>query len=77
IGQTSDQSIAELAVNQRMIVSLPSDTEIYVVLQKETKPSMGLQQSEQVGSHANVEELRQLLQLQREMNQPSDGHVPD
>jgi len=73
IGQASDQTVANLAGTERIIVSVPADTEIYVVLQKpakqvgqeshtQTPPSKSL-------SQPNIDELRQLLQLQREMNQ--------
>lgn len=75
IGEASDQEISSLAVAEHLIVSIPADTEIYVVLQKPAAhtahssvqagtPSIGVDRQ-------NLEELRQLLQLQREMNQQS------
>jgi len=73
IGQASDQTLANLALTEHIAVSVPADTEIYVVLQApakqiiqeshtQTSPSKPL-------SQPNIDELRQLLQLQREMNQ--------
>jgi len=79
IGEASDQSLSELAINDRIVVSLPSDTEFYVILQKDAKPigSPRALHAEQVRQEANIDQLRQLLQLQHEMNQKSDGHPPD
>jgi len=73
IGQASDQTVANLALTEHIIVSVPADTEIYVVLQKPVKQvvqqSQTQPQSSQSVSQPNIDELRQLLQLQREMNQ--------
>ena len=73
IGQASDQTVANLALTEHIIVSVPADTEIYVVLQKPVKQvveqSQTQPQTSQAVSQPNIEELRQLLQLQREMNQ--------
>jgi len=73
IGQASDQTVANLALSEHVIVSVPADTEIYVVLQKPAKQvvqqSQTQPQSSQPVSQPNIDELRQLLQLQREMNQ--------
>lgn len=73
IGQASDQTVANLALTEHIIVSVPADTEIYVVLQKPAKQF--IQESHIVStalqsvSQPNIDELRQLLQLQGEMNQ--------
>ena len=73
IGQASDQTVANLALTEHIIVSVAADTEIYVVLQKPVKQvvqqSQTQPQSSQSVSQPNIDELRQLLQLQREMNQ--------
>ena len=73
IGQASDQTVANLALTEHIAVSVPADTEIYVVLQKPVnhlvqesdKPSLPSQSVNQ----QNIDELRQWLQLQREMSQ--------
>jgi hypothetical protein len=73
IGQTSDQTVANLALTERIVVSVPSDTEIYVILQKAAKENFqnSRVQSPAAPSQINIEELRQLIQLQRELNQPA------
>ena len=73
IGQASDQTIANLAITQRIVVSVPAGTELYVVLQKAAKERVATaedktQETPGIGS-TNLQELRQLLQLQRELNQ--------
>jgi hypothetical protein len=72
IGQASDQAVANLALTEHIVVSVPADTEIYVILQKLTKDSISTpraQVSPQAVNGLNIEELRQLMQLQRELNQ--------
>jgi hypothetical protein len=78
IGQAGDQEVTKLAITERLVVSVPASTEIYVVLEKTTKSSIGTGMtpassnaiSNQLSTHSpSIEELRQLLQLQRELNQ--------
>jgi hypothetical protein len=72
IGQSSDQTIATLALTERIVVSVPADTEIYVILQKPAKQIVQNQDSQLPTIHASqpsIEELRQLVQLQHELNQ--------
>jgi hypothetical protein len=73
IGQASDQAVANLAITERIVVSVPAGTELYVVLQKATKERVATAQDkaqEKPGAGAtSLDELRQLLQLQRELNQ--------
>ena len=40
IGQSSDQEVARLAITEHLVVSVPADTEIYVVLEKATKQNI-------------------------------------
>lgn len=72
IGQASDQTVANLALTEHIIASIPADTELYVVLQKPAKQIVQQSRSElprsQPRNQANIDELRQLLQLQREFN---------
>lgn len=73
IGQASDQTVANLALTGHIIVSVPADTEIYVVLQKPAKQVVQESHSQSPpspsGNQPNIDGLRQLLQLQRKMNQ--------
>ena len=79
IGQASDQTVANLALTERIVVSVPADTEIYVVLQKAAKENVQSSrlQAPAVPRQASIEELRQLLQLQRELNQTSGTKAPE
>lgn len=76
IGQASDEEIARLQITERLVVSVPANKEILVVLQKPTKNiARGISTSESTqptSRTATVEELRQLLQLQRELNQSAN-----
>src|ERR1043166_8900630 len=72
IGQASDQTVANLATTQRIVVSVPAGTELYVVLQKAAKERVATaddkaQEKPGIGS-TSLQELRQLLHLQREIN---------
>jgi hypothetical protein len=73
IGQASDQAVANLTITQRIVVSVPAGTKLYVVLQKTAKERVPTaedkaQEKPGIGS-TSLQELRQLLQLQRELNQ--------
>jgi len=62
------------------VVSVPADTEIYVILQraaKENMQSLRVQLSSQTVSQPSIEELRQLMQLQRELNQTAAAKPPE
>ena len=80
IGQAGDQTVANLALAERIVVSVPADTEIYVILQKTTKESgqsSRLTVPSQSVNQPNIDELRQLMQLQRELNQGMTKPVPE
>lgn len=72
IGQASDQSLVGLAVTGHVVVSMPAGTEIYVVLQKSAVKDVtqGSRNPAAVttSTQLSIDELRQLLQLQRELN---------
>jgi hypothetical protein len=76
IGQASDEEIARLQITERVVISVPANTEIYVVLQKSTRNitrgSSTITSAQPVSRSASVEELRQLLQLQRELSQSAN-----
>ncbi len=72
IGQSSDQTVANLALTEHIVVSVPADTEIYVILQKPAKENLQsprVQLPSQIVSQPSIEELRQLMQLLHELNQ--------
>jgi hypothetical protein len=72
IGQASDEQISRFAVTARIIVSVSAGTPIYVVLEQSSKSVPSLRASTPDAQGANlesVEQLRQLLRLQQELNQ--------
>lgn len=70
IGQASDEEVARLAITERLVVSLPASTEIYVVLEKQAKQPRVIAPSRPAPSNPNTaEQLHQLLELERELNQ--------
>src|SRR6476661_633220 len=60
IGQGSDQTVANLALTERIVVSVPADTEIYVILQTAAKENVQSSriQAPAVPRQADIEELR-------------------
>lgn len=80
IGQASDQTVANLALTERIVVLVTANTEIYVILQKaakENSQSSRVQLPSQAATQPSIEELRQLMQLQRELNQNAGKQVPE
>jgi hypothetical protein len=75
IGEAGDEQVSRMAVTQHIVVTIPADISIYVVLEQTPKSNAAWIQSgphsTQPGNSANAGELRQLLQLQRELNQSS------
>jgi hypothetical protein len=72
-GEAGDEQISRMAVTQHIVVTISADTPIYVVLEQTPKSTAVRSQSvlhgTQLGDSPNAEQLRQLLQLQRELNQ--------
>jgi hypothetical protein len=73
IGEASDEEISKLAVTAHVVVNIAAGTPVYVVLEQTAKPNVISSSSTLKGRRTvnseNVDELRQLLQLQRELNQ--------
>ncbi len=75
IGQTSDEEVARLAITQHVVVSVPANTEIYVVLEKPAstgstaRGGAGISGVQTNLRSPSTQELRELLQLQRELKQ--------
>jgi hypothetical protein len=80
VGEAGDEEVSRLAITQHIVVTISADTPIYVVLEQTTKANQGSQQpsarSVPTSNSANVEQLRQLLQLQQQLNQPSPSNQP-
>jgi hypothetical protein len=72
IGETGDEQISRMAVTQHIVVTISADTPIYVVFEKTPKSNdsaaRGTATSARAGNSMNAGELRQLLQLQRELS---------
>lgn len=74
IGEASDEEISRMAITSRIVVTVSADTPIYVVLEQKPKIDAAVGPSNSRSSQSlntNAEELRQLLQLKRELNQSS------
>ena len=73
IGETGDEEVSRLAVNQQIVVTVSAGVPIYVVLQQTPKsnqaPAASGARRAPAASTANTDQLRQLLQLQQELNQ--------
>jgi hypothetical protein len=80
VGEAGDEEVSRLAITQHIVVTISADTPIYVVLEQTPKTNQGSRQpsarSVPTSNSANVEQLRQLLQLQQELNQPSASNQP-
>jgi hypothetical protein len=80
IGETGDEEVSQLAVNQQIVVTVSAGVPIYVELQQSAKTNQtpaasGARTSPSV-SAANMDQLRQLLQLQQELNQSTASNQP-
>jgi len=72
IGETGDEEVSRLAVNQQIVVTVSAGMPIYVAIQqapKSNQPPIPGARSLPAASTANIDRLRQLLQLQHELNQ--------
>src|SRR5258707_1450989 len=80
VGAARDEEGSRLAITHHIVVTISADTPIYVVLEQRPKPNQGSLQpsarSVPTSNSANAEQLRQLLQLQQELNQTSTSNQP-
>jgi hypothetical protein len=80
VGETGDQEVSRLAITQHTVVTISADTPVYVVIEQTPKTNQTSLQtsgrSASTSSSVNVEQLRQLLQLQQELNQTSSSNQP-
>jgi hypothetical protein len=79
IGETGDEEVSRLAVNQQIVVTVSAGVPIYVVLQQTPKSNQPLAQTSPRNSptsnSTNADQLRQLLQLQQELNQSTSSQA--
>jgi len=76
IGEAGDEEVSRLAMNQRIVVTVSAGVPIYVVLEQTPKSNQESSQparSVPPANLANVDQLRQLLQLQQELNEPTSN----
>jgi hypothetical protein len=78
IGETGDEEVSRLAVNQQIVVTVSAGAPIYVVLEQTPKSNQPLAQTSPRNSptpnSSNADQLRQLLQLQQELNQSATSN---
>jgi hypothetical protein len=78
IGETGDEEVSRLAVNQQIVVTVSAGAPIYVVLEQTPKSNQPSAQTNPRSSPAskssNADQLRQLLQLQQELNQSATNN---
>jgi hypothetical protein len=80
IGEAGDEQISRLAITSRVVVNVSAGTPIYVVLEQSSKQvhssAQTNPQENEILNHANFAALRQLLQLQQELNQSATKREP-
>ncbi len=71
IGESADQEVTRLAITEHIVVSVPAGTPMYVVLDRSTKQASAAESPRNAPANPmnSADSLRQLLQLQRELNQ--------
>jgi hypothetical protein len=81
VGEAGDEEVSRLAITQHIVVTISADTPIYVVLEQTPKSNQASLQSSgrsvPTSNAANVDQLRQLLQLQQELSlSPASNQSP-
>jgi hypothetical protein len=78
IGETGDEEVSRLAVNQQIVVTVSAGAPIYVVLEQTPKSNQPVAptspRNSPTSNSSNVDQLRQLLQLQQELNQSASSN---
>jgi hypothetical protein len=73
IGETGDEEVSRLTVNQQIVVTVSAGAPIYVVLEQAPKSNQPVAatspRSSPTFNSSNADQLHQLLQLQQELNQ--------
>ena len=76
IGEAGDEEVSRLAMTQRIVVTVSAGVPIYVVLEQTPKSNQGSSEparSIPTANLANADQLRQLLQLQQELNESTSN----
>ena len=74
VGNAGDQEIMQLRLTEHAIVTIPAGTDIYVVFEKTSnKPPSGSATEPARPTQQSLNQLRQLLDLQRQMNQTQNA----
>jgi hypothetical protein len=78
IGETGDEEVSRLAVNQQIVVTVSAGAPIYVVLEQTPKSNQPVTptspRNNSTSNSSNVDQLRQLLQLQQELDQSATSN---
>jgi hypothetical protein len=78
IGETGDEEVSRLAVNQQIVVTVSAGAPIYVVLEQTPKPNQPVAptsaRNSATSNSSSVDQLRQLLQLQQELSQSATNN---
>jgi hypothetical protein len=78
IGETGDEEVSRLAVNQQIVVTVPAGAPIYVVLEQTPKPNQPVAptsaRNSATSNSSSVDQLRQLMQLQQELSQSATNN---
>jgi len=77
IGEAGDEEVSRLALTQHIVVTISAESPIYVVFEQSPKSNQVSVQRRARSvptNSANIEQLRQLLQLQQELNQSSTSN---
>jgi hypothetical protein len=73
VGEASDEQVSRLALTEHVVVTIPANAPIYVVLEKTAISRAGSERttsgSSQSAASENVDQLRQLLKLQQELQE--------
>jgi hypothetical protein len=76
VGETADQEVTRLSISEHIVVSISANTPVYVVLDRGTRTGVVAQTAQMpttpAASSQNLESVRQLLQLQKELNETAD-----
>jgi hypothetical protein len=78
IGETGDEEVSRLSVNQQIVVTVSAGVPIYLVLEQTPKSNQPVAptsaRNSATSNSSNVDQLRQLLQLQQELSQSATNN---
>ena len=78
IGETGDEEVSRLAINQQIVVTVSAGAPLYVILEqtpKSSQPGVPTSARNSVTTNSSsVDQLRQLLQLQQELSQSATNN---